>query len=204
MTNSNQNINSLILSAGFSSRMGDFKPLLNYNGKPIIVGLIAKLVQVSTSAAVVTGHQKELIEKEIHSYFEKEEDRIEIVYNENFASGMFTSLQKGVEHLKSSDWILYHFVDQPALPEEFYYEFVNQIDDGYDWIQPNYHNRNGHPILLNKSLFSMITEAGNNTTLKDISQNPAVKKKYWETNYKGVLNDIDTPDDYRQLMKGKK
>lgn len=184
--------------------MGDFKPLLDYNERPIIVGLIAKLMQISIRVAVVTGHKEELIKEEIHSYFENEEDKIEIVYNENFASGMFTSLQKGVKHLSNSDWILYHFVDQPALPQEFYFELVKQIDEQYDWIQPNYHDRNGHPILLNKSLFSMITEAGNNTTLKDISQNAAVKKKYWETNYKGILNDIDTPDDYRQLMKGKK
>ncbi len=54
---------------------------------------------------------------------------------------MFTSLQTGLTAAINSDWILYHFVDQPGLPNKFYQEFIKQIDDEHNWIQPHLKNK---------------------------------------------------------------
>ena len=71
---------------------------------------------------------------------------------------MFSSLKYGLNVEINAEWILYHFVDQPGLPEEFYQEFTEQMDNDYDWIQPSYNSKNGHPLLLQSSIFNSILE----------------------------------------------
>ena len=93
---------------------------------------------------------------------------------------------------------LYHFVDQPGLPEKFYKEFKDQIDDEYDWIQPTYKNEKGHPLLLHKSIFNSILELTDDSSLKEISKNNEVKKKLWDCTHKEIFQDIDYPSDLKQ------
>ena len=128
------NIHSLILSAGLSGRMVKFKPLAEYNGKTFINNIILKLDQVCDKIIVVTGfNSDELMERligEIKQFDQTElVKKISFVHNDNYENGMFTSLQKGLTQARECEWVLYHLVDQPGLPEEFYKEFVEQIDD---------------------------------------------------------------------------
>ncbi|MDZ7765977.1 MAG: NTP transferase domain-containing protein [Melioribacteraceae bacterium] len=85
---------------------------------------------------------------------------IKFVFNENYKSGMFTSLQAGLTNT-NTNWYLYHFVDQPSLPLNFYSDFANQIDDQSNWIQPTYQNRKGHPILFDNYVKEMILKEVN-------------------------------------------
>lgn len=112
---------------------------------------------------------------------------------------MFSSLQAGLKELSDCDWLLYHFVDQPHLPAQFYVEFTEQIDESFDWIQPQYSDKKGHPILLNKSLFSQILDSKINS-LKEINQSRSINKKIWHCTYSQVVEDIDTKDDYQKLI----
>ena len=120
-------IYSLILSAGLSGRMGKFKPLLNYNGKSFIQNIVFKLYSVCDKIMVVTGYKANEVDENVNQL--NLPSKIEFIYNESFEKGMFTSLQAGLAKAMESDWIMYHFVDQPGLPEVFYKKFVEQIDD---------------------------------------------------------------------------
>jgi len=129
---------------------------------------------------VVTGHKREEIEVNLTVWFnlsfsghiiDKEElsfdmeslsNKIFYVFNPEFSSDMFISLKTGLEHLRNVDWILYHFVDQPHLPERFYYQFVQQIDLTFDWIQPIYQKKKGHPVLFNWKVAEAIRLASKN------------------------------------------
>jgi len=192
-------IYSLILSAGLSGRMKMFKPLANYKGKTFIHNIILKLNPVCEKIFVVTGFNSEKLKEEVNKTFADEKkirDKINFVHNENYEQGMFTSLQKGINAASDCDWILYHFVDQPGLPDSFYKEFIKQIDTAHNWIQPSYKNRHGHPILLGKDLFELIINSSVESNLREISKNPTVKKKEWESGYKEIFQDIDTEADY--------
>jgi len=197
-------IHSLILSAGLSGRMNKFKPLANYFGKTFIHNIILKLNPFSEKIFVVTGFNSEKLKEEVDKTFIGEKEifsKLNFVYNENYEQGMFTSLQKGIAKAANCDWILYHFVDQPGLPGKFYKDFVKQIDVNYNWIQPTYKNRHGHPILLGKDLFELIINSSVESNLREISNNLIVKKKYWESGYKEIFQDIDTEEDYKALGK---
>ena len=154
----------------------------------VVTGHIADVLESSVKNILIKSHQNELLKK------------IKFVYNESYEKGMFTSLQKGILAAKNCDWILYHFVDQPGLPKTFYTKFINQINPKYNWIQPSNKNQNGHPILIGKDLFPLISNTSQDSNLRNVSQNPIVNKKFWECEYEEIFQDIDTEQDYFDLQ----
>ena len=96
--------------------MGKFKPLLTYKGKSFIQNIILKLNSVCDKIIIVTGFNANEVEESMLKQF-KVNSKIEFVFNSKFEKGMFNSLQTGLTAAINSDWILYHFVDQPGLPE---------------------------------------------------------------------------------------
>lgn len=194
-------ITGLILSAGLSGRMNSFKPILTLHEKPLIVLITEKLLNICDGVVVVTGHKKEIVENTIAEYFNIKSNQVRTVFNNEYESGMFSSLKKGLSAVLDSDWIIYHFVDQPSLPQKFYYDFVEQICNGYNWIQPSHNKTKGHPIILHRSIFNLILNTNSNSSLKEISSSEAVIKKIWECDYPEVLQDLDTPDDIHNLYK---
>lgn len=184
--------------------MGKFKPLAEYKGKAFIYNIILKLNPVCDKIIVVTGFKGEELKNRIIGDLlaDNQAEMIKkmlFVQNEDYKKGMFTSLQTGLAGAKECDWILYHFVDQPGLPEKFYPDFISEIDDNYDWIQPVNKGQKSHPILIQKELFGLILEATDNSNLREISNNPKVKKKFWECSYEEIFQDIDTEEDYQML-----
>ncbi len=199
------NINTLLVAAGLSSRMGKFKPLILFQDEPIIISIIKKLLPISNKIFIVTGFKEKEIITTIEEYFQKSvlKNKIVFVSNLEFEKGMFTSLQAGLKKAKDCDWLLYHFVDQPQLPQNFYTDFIAQIDDKYDWIQPAYKSRKGHPLLIRNSFFKSIVKADENSSLKELIRVSNANKIIWDCNYKEILNDIDTPEDYKELIRYK-
>jgi molybdenum cofactor cytidylyltransferase len=190
-------INGLLIAAGFSRRMGDFKPLMEYDNDPYIVVITKKLLSVCETVVIVTGHKSIEIESTIKLAFIENNlfPRVKVLVNPNFEKGMFTSLQAGLKELLYSDWILYHFVDQPFHKEKFYKEFVTQINDEYDWIQPVHEDKEGHPVIFQKTIFEKIITSPEEHNLRLIRDDGVTKKKKWECGYSQILKDFDTPED---------
>ncbi len=194
-------IHGLMLSAGLSGRMGKFKPLLEYDNKSFVQNITEKLSGVCNYMIIVTGFNSELIKNHLQKNLSKANlQKVKSVLNENYKSGMFTSLKTGILNCEDADWILYHFVDQPTLPLEFYTDFTEQIEDSYDWIQPVQGKKKGHPILLGKIMIKKIVEAPDNANLRLISK-AGINKKFWQCNYNEIFDDIDNIEDYKNLTK---
>ncbi len=197
--NNQKEIAGLILSAGFSKRMGSFKPLLELNGTEFINVVTAKLRKVCEKTIIVTGHKGGQVVNSVNEKFssehdQKEKGKIIFVNNEDSARGMFSSLKLGVSQIESFDWVLYHFVDQPQIPQDFYTQFVDQVNDNYDWIQPVYEGKKGHPILFGKIVMQKILEKEEGN-LKIISLDEKIRKKFWNCRFPETLKDFDRPED---------
>jgi len=194
-------ITGLLIAAGLSSRMGKPKALLLQDDLPFAIVILNKMILVCDNIVVVLGHSTEKIKRELQVFLDDSEElksNVKFVTNEHFEKGMFSSLKCGLNEVKDSEWLLYHFVDQPGLSKIFYREFTDQIDNEYDWIQPTYKNEKGHPLLLHNSIFNSILELPDDSSLKEISKNSKVKKKLWECKHKEILQDIDYPSDLKQ------
>jgi molybdenum cofactor cytidylyltransferase len=181
-----------------------FKPLANYKGKTFLFNIIIKLDKICNEIIIVTGFNSDELKTETMKSLEDDNQfeiipKLKFTFNELFQKGMFTSLQKGISEASNCDWILYHFVDQPGLPKNFYTDFINQIDNAHNWIQPVIKGQKGHPILLGKELFDLIAKSSPYSNLREVSKNSKVKKKYWECSYTEIFQDIDTDEDYSKI-----
>ena len=197
--------------------MGTFKPLLPYQKLPFIVQVMIKTAVVSDQIYVVTGYRDDHLRKKINFLLSKDPEhqwlevnhfsidtwrnlarRIQFIHHPDFKLGMFTSLQQGLRHMKISTWTLYHFVDQPHLPQSFYREFLQQLPSEKQWIQPRYNNKKGHPILFHQSIADIILTADINENLNTLFKKMPIKKKLWDCLYPQVLQDFDTPSEMLQ------
>jgi len=202
-------INVIILSAGYSRRMNEFKPLSLYKEKSFLENIIIKLNKVCDKLIIVTGYKSAELKNEIIKNLIVNSNtsiikKIVFAHNKNYDKGMFGSIQTGILECANSDWILLHQVDQPGIPKKFYTDFTSQIDSEHNWIQPSFKNKYGHPILINKLLFSLITDENIASNLRVISKNKKIIKKIWDCNYKEILQDIDTKEDYWELLRSEK
>lgn len=184
--------------------MKKFKPLADYKGKTFIHNIITKLDNICDEIVVVTGFNFDELKAETTKSLKNENQsnvikKIKFVFNESFQKGMFTSLQKGISEATNCDWLLYHFVDQPGLTENFYFDFIKQANNNCNWIQPLHKELKGHPIFIGRDLFELILNSPSDSNLREISKNSKVKKKFWDCDYKEIFQDIDTDQDYRNL-----
>lgn len=193
-------LNGLLIAAGLSGRMGEFKPLMQYNREPFVTGIVKKLLDVCDRVVVVTGHQSEKVESVCRLQFA---ERITFVYNPHYAEGMFTSLKAGIGRLKNSDWVLYHFVDQPFFTDEFYKRMILQANDEFDWVQPVHDGKEGHPVMFNKKVVELISKSSLDSHLRGIRNLAIVRKNYWNCNYPEVLIDFDTKEDIEKFESGR-
>lgn len=201
----------LLIASGYSGRMPRLKALLDIGGVSFITGIVLKLSLACDKVIVVLGHEKALIEKQLNDELTKMSDsestalgsasknaadKLEIIFNESYGEGMFTSLQKGLGKAQDYSWVLYHFIDQPAVPKSFYYELTERINEGCDWIQPVYREQSGHPVLLSSSLCETIGNADPGDNLRNILTTIKEGRCLWHCDYPEILDDIDTLEDY--------
>ena len=107
----------LILSAGFSSRMKDFKPLMKIGGRTPLQMLIESFsIAGIKDIFVVVGHNADKIRGYINEHFA--DKNINIVLNEKYADGMFTSVKAGIRAAaeNGSGCVLMTPVDIPLIP----------------------------------------------------------------------------------------
>lgn len=207
-------IEGIILSAGFSGRMKQFKPLASIGGVPFLLGIILKLSRVCRKIRVVTGYRTDEIQQALEQWFSQPPEKswldaagipenfwsdirqkVTLIFNPDYRKGMFTSLQTGLRQVRDCDWALYHFVDQPQIPPEFYLSFAGRLNSSANWIQPRYRGRGGHPLLLHRSVFGEILRAGTDSTLHTLSQLPVFRKVFWDCPFAEVLHNFNTPTD---------
>ncbi len=93
---------ALIVAAGKSSRMGDFKPMLQLGSISIAQRVINNFRQAGISkVVVVTGYHADVLECHLAS------NNVVFLRNENYANThMFDSVRIGLESVKTK-WIRY-------------------------------------------------------------------------------------------------
>jgi molybdenum cofactor cytidylyltransferase len=178
--------------------MGKPKALLLQNNLPFAIVILLKMQVVCENIIVVIGHSGNLIQEELKKYIDDNyqlKSKVNFISNKNYSDGMFSSLQCGMKELSESEWILYHFVDQPKLNLKFYTKFSKQISKEFNWIQPTFEGINGHPILIHNSIFKLILDLPPDSSLRDLNIHSDVRRKFWQCDYPEISQDIDTPSD---------
>ncbi len=189
---------AIVLAAGFSERMGDFKPLMTLGGMTVLERVI-RLFQTAgvNRVHVVVGHRA----AELIPLIERGEARS--VVNHRFAEGMFSSVAAGVSSLKADTECFFLMpVDIPLVRPATLRDLLEAFPAGREAIcHPTFGGRRGHPPLIGGDHIPRILgwsgEGGLAALLNRLEPhavNVAVVDEY-------IHQDLDRPEDFRRMAE---
>lgn len=188
---------ALILAAGCSTRMGQFKPLLPIAGTTVVAQVIAMFRAAGIERiGVVTGHRADEIEPVV--------DRlgVTVVRNVNFQQGMYSSIQAGVNSLLPTiDACFLLPVNIPLVRPES----VTALAQAFAMRRapityPRFNGQRGHPPLVSNALFAEILAGKGEGGLRELLRKHQPESADVNVLDEGVMLDMDTPEDYAQLV----
>jgi molybdenum cofactor cytidylyltransferase len=194
-------IAAVVLSAGESSRMGRPKALLPIDGQTFIERIVGALKRTAVGKIVIViGHNAAELKPRI------EHLPAEILINPDYKSGQLSSLQVAVRSLQNNvkcDGMLVHLVDHPYLDASLVDEMIRRFYESKKRIiVPRYHGKRGHPVLFSRALFGELLDAPMDQGAKAVVNAHGNETLEIDTDEKGITVDIDTPELYRQHVKG--
>lgn len=195
-------IAAAILAAGESSRMGSPKPLLPIDGSFFLERIVSALRRTRVGAIVVVlGHRAEEIRPRIAHL------PVRVVVNERYREGQLSSLQAALRSLAADapDALLLHLVDHPLLDPALVDLMIERFyATGKRIVVPRYRESRGHPVLVSREFFGelLALEAGRGAN--EVIRAHAAETLEIETDSEGVAIDIDTPEEYRRLLRSRK
>ena len=188
----------ILLAAGNSTRLGAPKQLLIYQGKTLLERIVDTSIQVFDKGKIVivlgANHAK------IASHIK--DKNIQIVINEDWESGMASSLQAGLKSLLNSfpdmERCVISVCDQPYLSSEIFLEILTIADSSVkEIVAAEYSGTIGVPAIFSKKYFEQLKNLTGEQGAKKIIQqnmNEVVTFKFDD----GAI-DIDTTSDYENL-----
>jgi CTP:molybdopterin cytidylyltransferase MocA len=182
---------AIILSAGMSSRMQKFKPLLPLGPGTIVERVIGTFAQNDVDVYLVVGHNKQEIIQSV------EGRDVTVVENPAYERGMLTSIQAGVRRLCADHkWFFVMPVDIPLVRPATVRRLMEEADKHFEAIvYPVFVGQRGHPVLVPARLTQTILDFHGSGGLRTVLSQDAnsVEVAVPDAN---VVFDVDSPKDY--------
>jgi molybdenum cofactor cytidylyltransferase len=181
-------VEGVVLAAGLSTRSGSYKMTLPLGDKTVIARSIESMYPIVDRIWVVVGWNAEQVREALSGY-----DKVEIVPNERFREGMFSSVKAGIARVGASRFLLLPG-DTPLVGPVVCQRLLAIRGD---IVIPTFRGRPGHPVLICSRLIPEILAQPASATLRDYIQTKA--RITVEVDEEGILLDLDTPEDYAML-----
>lgn len=186
---------AVILAAGFSSRMGGFKPLMDLGGMTVLSRCVHVFREAGIgSPLVVTGHRAPEVEAEAVRL------GVSAAHNAAYADGMFSSVRAAATACAGLSGLDAFFVlpaDIPLVRPAT----VSLMLDAYDGrvAYPAFAGERGHPPLIPAELIPRILAHDGRGGLQGLLEaESSLDVPVWD---RGILLDADTPDDFAVLQR---
>ena len=190
-------IGLVILAAGESSRLGEPKQLLNFEGRSLLRRTVETALASSCAPVVViVGSQGERMRSEISGL------PLRIVQNDDWSLGLSTSVRAGLEALENEvDAIVFVPCDQPALDAVMVNRLVAAHEkSGTPIVVSEYGGVWGAPMLFARSLWGELNALQGDRGAQSVAHRHADKVEC--VPFPEGACDIDTPADYQALLEG--
>jgi len=192
-------ISAIILAAGKSERFGAPKVLQSFKNVPFLVRIVDSMHKTGIqSIYLVLGFQANNMIKKL-----PEIENIEIIINEDYEFGQFSSLQAGIRKLPLDiSGCLVCLIDQPHIQSETVEKILKEVETNSNKIIiPTFQNRGGHPVFIPNSLFSEINDSDPSQSLRNIFLNTSNLIQRFEVNDPLIVEDIDTLSDLEKIER---
>lgn len=182
----------LVLAAGLSSRMGEWKMLLPWGSSVILDSALDNALSFCDRVVLVTGYQGTRLRQRYAGLA-----RITLCHNENYIQGMFSSIRCGARRLAPGDFFVVPG-DMPLLTRDLYAALWQQRHHNCCLV-PEYDGGCGHPVLLPADMREVILQAKNDANLKALVQ--ARGRQTVPVATPSIHWDLDTPEQYEKLLR---
>ena len=186
---------AIVAAAGLSRRMGSCKQLLDLGGKTVMNRCLETLLSGGIQQiVVVVGPQGEDVATEAGRF------QVQIAVNENLDGDMASSVRIGRQQMAShANGVIVALCDYPLVTTGTIAHLAacHKASPGSILI-PTHSGRKGHPTLFPIASLDELAEGG---TLRDVVHRDPLRVQLIEVDDPGILQDMDTPEDYHLLRK---
>ncbi len=180
--------------------MGCPKALLTLpgSGETFLERLIRVFNVCCSPVIVVLGHEAERIKAGI-----AQPGGAVFVVNENWRMGQASSLAAGLAKVPAeASGFLFTPVDVPLVRQDTVERLIAAMArTGTAVAVPRSGGRRGHPVGCARALAAEFVALAPEGQARDVIHRHAAETCYVDVNDTGVLRDIDTPEDYRALLR---
>lgn len=190
-----QPVGAVLVAAGLSSRMGSFKPLLPFGGSTISRHVTATLGALGVNPLiVVTGYRAAELEEHLRG------PGVRFVRNEHYReTQMFDSVKLGLmEAAPFCRRIVVMPMDLPGIRPDTLRQVLaapGQI------VRTRYHKEPGHPIVIGSEIVARLCAYSGDQGLRGALETSGARIVEIEVEDGGVISDVDTLEEYRQLLR---
>ena len=202
MTTAPVMVAAIVLSGGASRRMGRPKALLTLAGETFV----SRIVRVArdsgaSDVTVVTGPHHDAIEAHLRGTGAL--DGLRLLRNPQAVADQLSSLRIGlaaVDDDPTIDAVVVALIDHPLIDAGTVRALIATRDaTGAPVVRPICDGRHGHPVIFSRETFAMLRFGDLPDGAKGVLRAFASREVLMPTVDRGVLVDVDTPDDYRAL-----
>ena len=182
----------LVLAAGLSRRMGEFKPLLPFRGKTLIENTIDSILSSGAhQVVVVTGHRAQELEPILEKRYG---DRVISARNTDFAStDMLHSIRVGCRAMPECGAFFLLPGDMPVVEENTFRRILTQRDGTVSVIFPTLDGYRKHPPLVDSHLIPAILSFSGDGGLRRFWKEQEDIIRTVSVDDAGVWVDLDIP-----------
>jgi molybdenum cofactor cytidylyltransferase len=188
---------AIVLAAGASTRMGRPKALLEAGDRTFVRRILDTLRAGGVADLVVVvrpGHEQLIREVEASGLGRT-------VLNPRADEGQLSSLIAGLDALDQPgiDAVLVTLVDVPLIgPDAVRLLLSRAAASSAPVVRAVHQGRHGHPVIFKRELFEALRRADPAAGAKAVVR--AVQVEDVETGDPGVVEDVDTPEEYARLF----
>jgi len=196
MSRSRPKLAAVILAAGYSARMGQFKPRLPLGSRSAVEHAIAAFQGAGIAdIIIITGHRG----RELASVLEQ--PGVKCVFNPNYASGMYSSIVVGIDALSVEIEAVFILpVDIPLVRPSTIAKLAAAYDAGRAPVTyPVFRHRRGHPPLIDRTVFAHIVSSNASDGLRGVLRPFESQSATISVLDQAIHLDMDTPADYARM-----
>ena len=189
-------ITAVILAAGASTRFGQPKQLLDWNGVPLLAHAADVALETElASVIVVLGCQAQAARAALSTR------PVQAVMNWRWEQGLSTSVQVGLAALPpTTEAVIFMQCDQPLVTPDLLRALVARFEEtGAPIVHPTHAGQRGTPTLFARRLFPELATVSGDEGGRSLIAHYTEKAATVEVPDPDVLADIDTPTDYERL-----
>ncbi len=189
---------AVVLAAGSAKRMGKDKLKLPYGKYTILEQTLDNLKNASVDEIIV-------VVKPGSDWLDKLDDKgFVLVENHKHADGQSTSLKTGLKAVSCTiQGAMFILGDQPDVTPTLYNTLIEAYRSSFKLATaPVFNGKRGNPTIFDRRTWPLLLDLsgdeGGRSLFKHLEKE---QLEFVETEESAILADIDTPGDYRKLIK---